>query len=99
MDDPWFTYYRGRGRMQITPRNAKGWAALVAFVGVVTGPALLVSPHLDRNPWLFVPFFSGVALLTFVFIRLAIAKSERVDLDMSAKDLEEFRAWKRRGKR
>ena len=99
MDEPWFTYFRGRGKMQVTPRNAKGWAALVSFVLVLTGPALLVSPYLDRKPWLFVPFFAGLALLTFGFIRFAIAKSERVDLDMSAKELEEFRAWKRRGKR
>lgn len=99
MDGPWFTYFRGRGKMQITPRNAKGWAALVAFVGMVSGPAILVGPYLDRSPWLFVPFFAGLAVLTFVFIRFAIAKSERIDLDMSASELEEFRAWKRRGKR
>lgn len=99
MEEPWFTYFRGRGKMQITPRNAKGWVALLSFVLVVSGPAILVSPHLDRNMWLLVPFLAGIGILTFGFIRFAIAKSERVDLDMSAKELEEFRAWKRRGKR
>ena len=99
MDDPWFTYFRGRGKLQITPRNAKGWATLIAFVGVVSGPAIMVGPYLEGNPWLFVPFFAGVAVLIFGFIRFAIGKSERIDLDMSAKELEEFRAWKRRGKR
>lgn len=99
MDEPWFTYFRGRGRMQITPRTAKGWAALAFFVLVVSGPAILLGPWLERSPWLLVPFFAALAALTFGFIRFALAKSERVDLDMSAKDLEEFRAWKRRGKR
>ena len=99
MDDPWFTYFRGRGRMQVTPRNGKGWAALAAFVLVVTGAAIVIGPSIDRDPWLFVPFLVGMALLTIGFIRFAIGKSERVDLDMSAKELEEFRAWKQRGKR
>nr|WP_314446271.1 hypothetical protein [uncultured Sphingomonas sp.] len=99
MDEPWFTYFRGRGRLQITPRNAKGWGALVSFVLVIAGPAMLVSPWLERSPWLLLPFFASLAALTFGFIRFAIAKSERVDLDMSARELEEFRAWKRRGKR
>lgn len=99
MEEPWFTYYRGRGKMQITPRSAKGWAALGAFALLVAGVGLALGPWLDRSAWLFVPFLAGIAVLTFGFIRFAIAKSERVDLDMTAKELEEFRAWKRRGKR
>ena len=31
MNDPWFTYLRGRGRLHIAPRNAKGWAATILF--------------------------------------------------------------------
>jgi hypothetical protein len=99
MDEPWFTYFRGRGKMQITPRNAKGWATLVLFVLLVSVPAVLLGPMLERSLWLLVPYLVLVAGLTFGFIRFAIAKSERIDLDMSASDLEEFRAWKRRGKR
>jgi hypothetical protein len=99
MDEPWFTYFRGRGKMQITPRNAKGWATLVLFVLLVSVPAVLLGPMLERSLWLLVPYLVLVAGLTFGFIRFAIAKSERIDLDMSASELEEFRAWKRRGKR
>jgi hypothetical protein len=99
MEEPWFTYFRGRGRMQITPRNAKGWAALILFVVLVSVPAILLGPMLERSLWLLVPYLALLAALTFGFIRFAIAKSERVDLDMSASELAEFRAWKRRGKR
>ncbi|GAA4009253.1 hypothetical protein GCM10022280_02590 [Sphingomonas swuensis] len=99
MEDPWFTYFRGRGRIQITPRNAKGWATLVGFVVLVSVPAIFLSPLLNRGLWMLVPFLTLLALLTFGFIRFAISKSERIDLDMSASELEEFRAWKRRGKR
>lgn len=99
MDEPWFTYFRGRGKMQITPRNAKGWAALILFVILVSVPAILFEPMLERSLWLLVPFLVLLAILTFGFVRFAIAKSERVDLDVSASELEEFRAWKRRGRR
>ena len=99
MNEPWFTYLRGRGRMRIAPRNAKGWAALIAFVVLVTVPSLFIDRLLERSLWLLAPWFAVLALLTFGFIRFAISKSERVDLDMSATELEEFRAWKRRGKR
>ena len=99
MDEPWFTYFRGRGRMQITPRNAKGWAALILFVVIISVPSFFIERLLDRSLWLLAPWFAVLAMLTFAFIRFAIAKSERIDLDMSAKELEEFRAWKRRGKR
>lgn len=99
MDEPWFTYFKGRGKMQITPRNAKGWAALIAFVILVTVPSIFIDRLIERSLWLLVPWFGLLAVLTFAFIRFAIAKSERIDLDMSAKELAEFRAWKRRGKR
>lgn len=99
MDEPWFTYFRGRGKMQITPRNAKGWATLILFVVLVSVPAIVLGPLLERSLWLLVPYLALVAVLTFGLIRFAIAKSERIDLDMSASELEEFRAWKRRGKR
>lgn len=99
MDEPWFTYFRGRGRMQITPRNAKGWAALVGFILLVTAPALLLETMLEQSLWLLAPFLALLAAITVGFVRFAISKSERIDLDMSASELEEFRAWKRRGKR
>ena len=99
MEDPWFTYFRGRGRMQITPRNAGGWAALLGFILLVTLPGLALPLALQRSEWLIVPYLVLVALLTFGFIRWAITKSELVDLDLSARDLAEFREWKRRGKR
>lgn len=99
MEDPWFVYFRGRGKMQITPRNAKGWAALAGFVILVSVPSYFIGPLFDHSLWLIAPYLILLAALTFVFIRFAIARSERVDLDMSASELEEFRAWKRRGKR
>lgn len=99
MDDPWFTYFRGRGKMQITPRNAKGWAALIAFILLITAPGALLPLLLKRGPWLLLPYLLFVFGLSFAFIRFAIARSERIDLDMTAAELEEFRAWKRRGKR
>lgn len=99
MEEPWFTYYRGRWTMQITPRNGKGWAALLVFAALVTIPAIIAGPWIERSLWLLIPFLAFLAVLTAGFIRFAIAKSERIDLDMSAKELEEFRAWKRRGRR
>lgn len=99
MDDPWFTYFRGRGKMQITPRNAKGWAALIVFILLVTAPGIGLPFLLERSQWLLVPYLVFILALTIAFIRFAIARSERIDLDMSAKDLAEFREWKRRGKR
>ena len=99
MGDPWFTYFRGRGKMQITPRNAKGWAALVVYVVLIAVPAALAGPYLERSLWLLMPFLAFLAIMTVGFTRFAIAKSERVDLDMSAKEQAEFRAWKQRGKR
>jgi hypothetical protein len=99
MDEAWFTYFRGRGKMQITPRNGKGWAALAAYVAMVVMPAAFLGPVRERSLWLLVPYLTLLAVLTFAFIRFAIARSERIDLNMSAAELEEFRAWKRRGKR
>lgn len=99
MDDPWFTYFRGRGRMQITPRNAKGWAAVVVFVVLITLPALALEWAIARSPWLIVPFVAVMLLLTIAFVRFSISKSERLDLNMTAAELDEFRRWKKRGKR
>lgn len=99
MDDPWFTTYRGRGKLQITPRNGKGWAALVGFIVAVTLPSLGVGWLVERSAWLLVPFLAFILLLTIAFIRWAMAHSEVVNLDMTARELAEFREWKRRGKR
>ena len=99
MDEPWFTYFRGRGRMRITPRNGKGWATLIVFLLSVTLPGLALPLLLQRSGWMLMPYLTFVLLVSVVFVRFALARSERIDLDMSAKELEEFRAWKRRGKR
>ena len=65
MSEPLFTYVRGHGRMRITPRTGKGWAALVAFILLVTAPGMLLPSLLERSPWLLVPYlvwvgFAGV---------------------------------------
>jgi hypothetical protein len=100
MEEPWFTYWvRPGGKRNINPRNAKGWAALAIFVVLVTIPSFFLDPWLNRNKWLLVPYIAGIGLVTFGFIRFAIAKSERVELDLTPDELAEFRAWKRRGKR
>lgn len=99
MDDPWFTYFKGRGKMQISPRNGKGWIATIVFVVLVSAPSLLLAPFLERSLWLLAPFFLLLGLIVFAFVRFAIARSERIDLTMTARELEEFREWKRRGKR
>lgn len=99
MDDPWFTYFRGRGKMQITPRSGKGWAAVIAFTLAVTVPAFGLPWAIGRSPWLLVPYLLLTLLLTVAFVRWAITKSERVDLTMTAAELAEFNEWKRRGKR
>lgn len=95
-DDPWFTYYRRGWHMQIVPRNAKGWAALVAFIAIVAAPAFLIGPLLESTPWLVVPYLAGILLVTILFIRWAIGRSERIDLDEIARDHAEFQEWKRR---
>ena len=39
-DEALFTYYRGRGRMQVVPRNARGWASLLIYMAIILAPTL-----------------------------------------------------------
>ena len=97
MDDPWFTYFRGRGKMQITPRNGKGWAALIVFVLLLTAPALLLPWLVEISPWLLVPYLVLITAIVILFIRWAISRSERIDLDEMSRDYADYKKWKRRG--
>lgn len=99
MREPLFAYTKRGLSRQIVPLNAKGWLALVLFILVIIAPAFLLPWLLERSPWLLVPQLAFVLVVTFGFMRWAISRSRRIDLDVSASELAEFREWKRRGKR
>ena len=96
MDDPMFNFFRGRGRLQIVPRNGKGWAATALFVLAITLPAAAMPWLLEVSPWLLVPHFALILLAIFVFTRWAKRHSQVVDLDGIGKDYAEFQEWKKR---
>ena len=99
MDDPWFNYFRGRGRLHVTPRNAKGWLATILFVVGITLPALAVPWLVVISLWLLVPHFVLILLAVFLFVRWAKGRSQVIDLDEIGRDYAEFREWKKRGRR
>ena len=99
MDDPWFTYFRGRGRLHVTPRNAKGWAATLALVVVITLPALAMPWLLEKSPWLLIPHFALIGLAIFIFVRWARRHSQVIDVDEIGRDYAEFQQWKKRNRR
>lgn len=100
MSEPLFTYTVRGWQRQVTPKGAKGWLALSAYVGLVIALGFTLLPWLlARSEWLVIAYLTAVGLLTWAFIAWAISRSERIDLDMSARELAEFRDWKRRGKR
>ena len=99
MDEPMFNYFRGRGRLHVTPRNAKGWAATAALIVAITLPALAMPWLLAISPWLLVPHFALILLMIFAFTRWAKSRSQVVDLDEFGKDYAEFREWKKRKRR
>ena len=99
MDDPWFNYFRGRGRLQVTPRNAKGWAATIAFVIAITAPAFAVRWLVEISPWLLVPYFALLLLGIVLFVRWAKRHSQVIDIDEIGRDYAEFKEWKKRNRR
>lgn len=100
MSEPLFTYTKRGMNRQVVPKGAKGWVALIGFVLLVVSLGFTLLPWLlQRSEWLAIAYFTFVALLTWGFIAWAISRSERIDLEMSAGELAEFREWKRRGKR
>ena len=99
MEDPWFTYFRGRGRLHVTPRNAKGWAATIIFILAITLPAFALPWLVERSPWLMVPHFALVLLAVLAFVRWAKGRSQVIDLDEIGRDYAEFQEWKKRNRR
>lgn len=97
MDEPLFTYYRGRWKMQLTPRNGKGLAALLTFIAVLTLPAIALGWLIEQSPWLLIPCLLAILAVTLLFIRWAISRSERIDLDEISRDYADYKEWKRRG--
>ncbi|PTS82564.1 hypothetical protein DBR17_08905 [Sphingomonas sp. HMWF008] len=81
MDDPWFIAYRGRGKLQITPTNAKGWAALLAMVLASLLPMFAIMPFAKQTPVLIVAPLLIVAVMWFLFIRWALTKSDSINID------------------
>ena len=96
-DEPLFNYYRGGWQMQLVPRNGKGWASLAIFMVVILAPTLpmaLIGD--DISLWLVGVYVLLTIVVTILWIRWAISRSERIDLDQVARDQAEFREWKRR---
>ena len=99
-DDAWFNYYRGRGKMQIVPRNAQGWASFAALMVVILVPALAMTTLGDDiSPWLVVAFVVLTLMITFLWIRWAIGRARRIDLDDIDRDYPDYLEWKRRHRR
>ena len=96
MDDPMFNYFRGRGRLQVVPRNGKGWAATALFVVAITLPAAAMPWLLDISPWLLVPHFALILVAIFAFTRWAKSRSRVIDLAEIDRDYDEFQEWKKR---
>ncbi len=96
MDDPWFITYRGRGKLQITPINAKGWAALAAASLASIAPLLVAGPYLEDSPVLLVALLLVMVAILLLFMRWAISRSDIIDVDAI---LADRRASKRPGKR
>lgn len=96
MDDPWFITYRGRGKLQITPINAKGWAALAAASLVSITPLIVAGTSLEESPTLLVALLLVMVAILVLFMRWAMSRSDIIDVDAI---LAERRASKRPGKR
>ncbi len=94
MNDPWFITYRGRGKLQITPRNAAGWLATGLVVLLTLGVVLATVPFVSAQPVLIVVPLLVTTTILFLFIRFAMARSETIDIDSVA---EEIRARRARG--
>jgi len=99
MDDPMFTYFRGRGRLHVTPRNGKGWAATIAFVIAITLPAVAVPWIIETSVWLLIPHFALIMIAIFLFVRWARRHSQIIDIDEIGRDYAEFKEWKKRNRR
>ena len=99
MDDPWFTYFRGRGRLHITPRNAKGWIATAVFIVAISAPAFAMPWLMAISPWLLVPHFALILLAILLFARWAKGRSQVIDVDEIGRDYAEFKRWKERHRR
>ena len=99
MEDPWFTYYRSGWHMQIVPRDRRGWIAMALFVVALVLPAFLLGPLFEANHWILAPYLILILASTIAWIRWAIRRSERIDLDEIAKDHAELKEWRRRMRR
>ena len=99
MNDPMFTYFRGRGRLHVMPRNGKGWAATIAFVVAITLPALAMPWIIETSLWLLVPHFALILFAIFLFVRWAKRHSHVIDLDEIGRDYAAFKEWQKRGGR
>lgn len=96
-DNPWFNYYRGRGRMQIVPRNGRGWASLGALMAIILAPTLPMAMLGDSiSPWLIAAYVALTLVVTILWVRWAIGRSQRVDLDDVDRNYAEYLEWKRR---
>ena len=93
MEDPWFTYERGRGRHRLSPRNGKGWAAFLAFLAALLVPSLAI-PFLKLPPLLLLAILPIMLMTIFLFVRWARGRAEIYE-PVSSAELAEFREWKR----
>ncbi len=94
MEEPWFTYYKGRGRRQMVPRTAQGWSLTVAFVVAVSAPGIIVA--VTQQLWILWVMIPWMLMSLLVFLRVAMSHAEVVPIDEA---VELWRAQRERGKR
>jgi hypothetical protein len=96
-DEALFTYYRGRGRMQVVPRNTKGWVSLVIYLAIILAPTLpMALLGDDISPWIIASYLLLTLVITILYLRWAISRSQRVDLDDIDRNYPDYLEWKRR---
>jgi hypothetical protein len=99
-DDYLYTYYRGRGRMKIVPRNARGWAIFALYMAIVIVPLAAILGVVDKvGPWWPVSYVVLMLVVTFLWVRWAISRSKQIDLDDVDRNYADYLEWKRRQRR
>ena len=98
MNDPWFTWYRGKGKFDISPCGVMGWLSTLVFALLLIGMAMTVEFYVRVQPWATIAHITLSLVAVFAFVRFAMARAEVINVDEVARDLKELKDWKARRK-